>query len=65
MSRKLKYSFFSFLMLKAPMKKRKIADFIPKSHPCPNTLHLPRGSATIPMPHDEEGFAIYDLGFKN
>ena len=47
------------------MKKRKIADFIPKYHTCSNTLHLPRGSAIIPMPPDGELFAIYDLAFKN
>ena len=47
------------------MNKRKIADFIPKSHTCSNTLRLPRGSATITMPPDEELFAIYDLAFKN
>jgi len=47
------------------MKKRIIADFIPKSHTYSNTLHLPHGSATIRMPPDEELFAIYDVAFKN
>ena len=65
MSRKLKFSIFLLLLLKVTKKKRKITDFIPKSHTCSNTLHLPCGSATIPMPPDEDLFAIYDLAFKN
>ena len=47
------------------MKKSIIADFISKAHTCSNTLHLPHGSAAIPMAPDEELFAIYDLAFKN
>jgi len=36
-----------------------------KCHTCSYTLHLPCGSATIPMAPDEELFAICDLAFKN
>ena len=65
MSIKLKYNLFLFQLLKVPKKKTKIADFIPKSHTCSNMLQLPYGSATIPLPSDEELFEIYDLAFKN
>ena len=47
------------------MKKRIIADFISRFHSCSNALHLPHGSAIIPMPPDEELFAIHDLALKN
>lgn len=51
--------------MKEPRKKRAIADFIPKSHTCSNTMHLPCGSARLALPPDEELFVIYDYAFKN
>ena len=59
-------SFFLHLIKDQPRKKRRaIPDFLPKSHTCSNTLHLPRGSATLPLPSDENLFNIYDYAFKN
>lgn len=46
-------------------KKRAIPDFMPKSHTCSNTMHLPCGSAGLSLPSDRELFALYDYAFKN
>ena len=57
--------FFLHLIKDQPREKRAIPDFLPKAHTCSNTLHLPRGSATLPLPSDENLFNIYDYAFKN
>ena len=48
-----------------PRKKRATFDFIPKSHTCSNTMHLPCGSGRLALPTDEELSVIYDYAFKN
>lgn len=53
------------LLKKRSRKKRAIADFMPKSHTCSNTMHLPCGSAGFSLPSDRELFSLYDYAFKN
>lgn len=56
---------FSFQFIKGSRKKSAIPDFMPKSHTCSNTMHLPRRSAGFSLPSDRELFALYDYAFKN
>ncbi|RMX56917.1 hypothetical protein pdam_00024220, partial [Pocillopora damicornis] len=46
-------------------KKRITTDCLLKAHTCSNTLHLPRGTPSLPLPGDGELFKLYDHTFKN
>lgn len=39
--------------------------FIPTASTCTNTLKIPRPSAEIPLPQEEDLFSYYDYAFSN
>ncbi|CAH3036342.1 unnamed protein product, partial [Pocillopora meandrina] len=54
-----------FMVPYGTQKKRITTDCLLKAHTCSNTLHLPRGTPSLPLPADGELFKLYDHAFKN